>query len=65
MKKPARRLTLNRETLRRLDETTLRQAQGGGVVVVRETQEAACYSPLCVPTAGKTCETNQTVVVQD
>ncbi|HEX4498912.1 MAG TPA: class I lanthipeptide [Thermoanaerobaculia bacterium] len=61
MKKPVRRLTLNRETLRRLDETTLRQAQGGAVVVVQETQEVACYSPLCGPTGWKTCDANQTV----
>jgi hypothetical protein len=58
MKKQPRRLTLNRETLRRLDETTLRKLEGGGVVVTTpETQEMACYSPLCGPTYWKTCET--------
>jgi hypothetical protein len=63
MKKPARRLTLNRETLRRLDETSLRHLAGGGVVVVtvQDTQQPACYSPLCVPTYWKTCETGAVV----
>ncbi len=65
MKKQARRLTLNRETLRRLDETSLR---GGAVagpvpVTVQDTQQPACYSPLCVPTYWKTCDTYQTVIV--
>jgi hypothetical protein len=65
MKKQARRLTLNRETLRRLDETTLRQVNGDGVVVVtvQDTQQPACYSPLCVPTYWKTCDTYQTVII--
>jgi hypothetical protein len=53
------RLTLNRETLLRLDETSLRKLDGGGGVVVttQETKEPACYSPLCGPTFWKTCET--------
>jgi hypothetical protein len=64
MKKQARRLTLNRETLRRLDETTLRQVDGDGVVVTgQDTQQPACYSPLCGPTYWKTCDTYQTVIV--
>jgi hypothetical protein len=60
MKKQTSRLTLNRETLRRLDETTLHRLAGGGVIVqtVADTQQPACYSPLCVPTFWKTCETN-------
>ena len=59
MKKHARRLTLNRETLLRLDETTLRKLEGGAVAVTvpQDTQEMACYSPLCGPTYWKTCET--------
>ncbi|HEY0511256.1 MAG TPA: class I lanthipeptide [Thermoanaerobaculia bacterium] len=57
MKKTARRLTLNRETLLRLDEMSLRKLKGGGGVIVQDTQEAACYSPLCGPTFWKTCET--------
>jgi len=28
------------------------------VVTVQDTQQPACYSPLCVPTYWKTCETN-------
>ena len=58
MKKQPRRLTLNRETLLCLDETTLRKLDGRGVpVITPETQEMACYSPLCGPTYWKTCET--------
>ena len=58
MKKQPRRLTLHRETLLRLEDAPLRAlAGGGGVVVVQETQEPACYSPFCGPTFWKTCET--------
>jgi hypothetical protein len=57
MKKHARRLTLNRETLLRLDEATLRKLEGGAAITAPETQELACYSPLCGPTYWKTCET--------
>jgi hypothetical protein len=57
MKKHARRLTLNRETLLRLDETKLRQLEGGAVAITQDTEEMACYSPLCGPTYWKTCET--------
>ncbi len=60
MKKHARRLTLNRETLRRLDETTLRKLEGGVVAIARDTEEPACYSPFCGPTYWKTCETQAT-----
>jgi hypothetical protein len=62
MKKQIRRLTLNRETLRRLDETTLHRLAGGGVVAVtvQDTQQPACYSPLCGPTFWKTCDTYTT-----
>ena len=57
MKKQARRLTLSRETLLRLDETRLPRLAGGGVITVQDTQEAACWSPLCGPTYWKTCDT--------
>ncbi len=55
MKKQTRRLALHRETLLRLNDSAL----GGGVVVVtvQDTQQPECYSPLCVPTYWKTCET--------
>ena len=54
MKKQTRRLALHRETLRHL--------QAGAVTAtvigpVNDTQQPACYSPLCVPTYWKTCET--------
>jgi hypothetical protein len=60
MKKHARRLTLNRETLLRLDETTLRNLKGGAVAhdPVPLSQEAGCMSPLCMPTYWKTCDPN-------
>jgi hypothetical protein len=63
MKKPSRRLTLNRETLRHLDETTLRRLNGQGVVVAYppHTKAPVCYSPFCVPTFGTNCETQTTV----
>lgn len=58
MKKQPRRLSLHRETLLRLEDASLRALAGGmGVTVVPETQELACYSPLCGPTFWKTCET--------
>jgi hypothetical protein len=57
MKKHARRLTLNRETLLRLDETTLRKLKGGGFEIAQDSQAPACYSPWCGPTAGTVCET--------
>jgi hypothetical protein len=60
MKKQTRRLTLHRETLLRLDDAPLRALAGGGAVtIVPETQEPACYSPLCGPTFWKTCEETQ------
>ncbi len=58
--KKTRRLTLHRETLRRLDEPSLRILKGGGVVVVPLSQEPGCMSPLCMPTFWKGCE--ETVV---
>jgi hypothetical protein len=61
MKKQPRRLTLHRETLLRLEDAPLRALAGGGVVVVQETKEPACYSPLCGPTFWKTCETQTQV----
>lgn len=58
MKKQSRRLTLHRETLLRLEDAPLRALAGGmGVTIVPETQQPACYSPLCAPTFWKTCET--------
>lgn len=58
MKKQARRLTLNRETLLRLNDSSLRGGAVAGpvVVTVPETQQPACYSPLCVPTFWKGCQ---------
>ncbi len=56
MKKHARLLALHRETLLRLNDSAL----GGGVVVVQDTQQPECYSPLCGPTYWKTCETQVT-----
>ncbi len=58
MKKSARRLTLNRETLLCLNDSTL----AGGVaapvgVTVKDTQQPECYSPLCMDTYWKTCDT--------
>lgn len=55
MKKHTRRLALHRETLLRLNDSAL----GGGAVAVtvQDTQQPECYSPLCVPTYWKTCET--------
>jgi hypothetical protein len=55
MKKHPRRLTLHSETLLRLEDAPLRALAGGEVFP--ETQEPACYSPLCMPTFWKTCET--------
>jgi hypothetical protein len=57
MKKHARRLTLNRETILCLNDSAL----GGGAaavvgVTVQDTQQPECYSPLCGPTFWKTCE---------
>lgn len=58
MKKQPRRLTLHRETLLRLEDAPLQALVGGMVVtIVPESQQPACYSPLCVPTYWKTCET--------
>jgi hypothetical protein len=59
MKKHARRLTLNRETLLRLDETALRELNGRGLAPAQtpHTNEPVCYSPWCVPTFGTNCET--------
>jgi hypothetical protein len=46
MKKNIRKLTLNRESLRRLDEETLRRPNGGGVSnpCPYTLQVVACYS---------------------
>ena len=54
-----RRLTLNRETLLRLDERRLRAAGGGGVVAkdpIGLSQDRICTSPLCMET---TCNCNE------
>jgi hypothetical protein len=60
MKKQSRRLTLNRETLLRLDETMLPKLKGGAVAhdPVQLSQEEGCMSPLCMPTYWKTCDPN-------
>ena len=60
MKKQARRLTLNRETLLRLEEAPLRRLVAGRAQIVPETQEPACFSPFCGPTYWETCETGIT-----
>ena len=57
MKKQARRLTLNRETLLRLEEAPLRRLVAGRAVISPETREPACYSPFCGPTYWETCDT--------
>lgn len=55
--KKTRRLSLHRETLRRLDEPSLRILQGGQVaIVVPLSEEKGCMSPLCMPTFWKGCE---------
>jgi hypothetical protein len=56
MRKKARRLTLSRETIQRLDEPTLRRLPGGTLEAVPLSQEEGCMSPLCVPTFWKGCE---------
>jgi len=58
MKKQSRRLTLNRETLLRLDEAVLHKLEGGAFALAADTvAEPICYSPFCGPTAGTACET--------
>lgn len=57
MKKRARRLSLHRETLAHLNPGQLQPAAGGGGFdIIRETEDPACYSPLCAPTFWKGCE---------
>lgn len=51
MKKHARRLTLNRETILRLDDSALRG--GAAVAALQDTQPE---SPLCGPTYWESCE---------
>ncbi len=58
MLKKLHRLTLNRETLRRLDEPALRVVEGGGVQAIPMSEEPGCMSPLCMPTFWKGCEEN-------
>jgi hypothetical protein len=55
MRKRTRRLTLHRETLLRLDETSLRRLPAGGARIVQDT-EPDCASPLCGPTYWESCE---------
>lgn len=57
MRKP-RRLSLSRETLRRLDEPKLRILKGGGLDAIPVSEEKGCMSPLCMPTFWKGCEEN-------
>ena len=48
MKKTARRLTLSRETLLRLDEPKLHTViRGGNTVLMKETEDVGCQSPRC------------------
>lgn len=55
--KKTRRLSLHRETLRRLDEPSLRILKGGVAFdILPMSEEAGCMSPLCVPTFWKGCE---------
>jgi hypothetical protein len=56
--KKTRRLSLHRETLRRLDEPSLRILKGGRVDAIPLSQEEGCMSPLCMPTFWKGCEEN-------
>lgn len=58
-KHQSRRLTLNRETLHRLEEESLRTPQGRGADVAIKSQDILCQSPWCVPTFGAGCETQQ------
>jgi hypothetical protein len=53
MKKTARRLTLSRETLLRLDERKLRTLAGGTGM---SDNRGGCESPLCGPTYWESCE---------
>jgi hypothetical protein len=53
MRKRASRLTLNRETLLRLDETKLRYLNGG--VTLAAESENACTSPRCALTEWDSC----------
>lgn len=57
--KKTRRLSLHRETLRRLDEPSLRILKGGHVDVVPLSEEEGCMSPLCGPTYWPGCEETQ------
>ena len=54
MKKHVRRLALNRETLRHLQAGAVTATV---VVTVQDTQQPECYSPLCMETYWKTCDT--------
>ena len=54
MKKRLSPLTLHRETLHRLDERSLRKTPAGNVP--DDTQQQACYSPLCMPTFWPGCQ---------
>jgi hypothetical protein len=55
MKKTVKRLTIYRETLCQLEKP--RVVAAGAVVINPETQQPACYSPLCVPTYWVGCQT--------
>lgn len=63
MKKTARKLKLNRETLRNLTEPKLRAIVGGGggdIVSIQDTNCTGCdTSPLCGPTMQAGCEITQ------
>jgi hypothetical protein len=53
MKKELRKLTLNRETLWRLEERGLQEAVGGSVIRTVESGCGGCITDLCI-TAGYT-----------
>jgi len=55
MKKTVKRLTICRETLCQLERSRIVAA--GAVVINPETQQPACYSPLCAPTFWVGCQT--------
>jgi len=57
MKKRPNSLTLHRETLRLLNERSLRRTPAGNVVPVKnDTEQVECFSPLCGPTYWKGCQ---------
>ncbi|HEY4572411.1 MAG TPA: hypothetical protein VIJ26_00545 [Thermoanaerobaculia bacterium] len=56
MKKRTRRLTLSRETILRLNDSSLRGGVAALVATGQDTDQPACYSPYCGPTYWRTCD---------